>query len=124
MQIETFKIFRDLVETASFSKAAELNAITQSAVSQQIRALEKRFKTALIRRTKKNFSITPEGKALLQASQEILRTYENLGDRLRELNDHVSGKSRHCHGPQYWPARAAKELAGLPAGLPHGRSDS
>jgi DNA-binding transcriptional LysR family regulator len=91
MQIETFKIFRDLVETASFSKAAELNAITQSAVSQQIRALEKRFKTALIRRTKKNFSITPEGKALLQASQEILRTYENLGERLRELNDHVSG---------------------------------
>jgi DNA-binding transcriptional LysR family regulator len=91
MQIETFKIFRDLVETGSFSKAAELNTITQSAVSQQIRALEKRFKTALIRRRKKNFSITPEGKALLQASQEILRTYENLGDRLRELKDHVSG---------------------------------
>jgi DNA-binding transcriptional LysR family regulator len=91
MQIETFKIFRDLVETASFSKAAELNAITQSAVSQQIRALEKRFKTALIRRRKKNFSITPEGKALLQASQEILRTYETLGDRLEELKNHVSG---------------------------------
>ena len=91
MQIETFKIFRDLVETASFSKAAELNAITQSAVSQQIRALEKKFKTALIRRRKKNFSITPEGKALLQASQEILRTFENLGDRLKELKDHVSG---------------------------------
>ncbi|MBV8212522.1 MAG: LysR family transcriptional regulator [Verrucomicrobia bacterium] len=91
MQIETFKIFRDLVETGSFSKAAELNAITQSAVSQQIRALEKRFKTALIRRRKKNFSITPEGKALLQASQEILRTYETLGDRLEELKNHVSG---------------------------------
>jgi LysR family transcriptional regulator, transcriptional activator of the cysJI operon len=91
MQIETFKIFRDLVETASFSKAAELNAITQSAVSQQIRALEKRFKTPLIRRRKKNFSITPEGKALLQASQEILRTYETLGDRLEELKNHVSG---------------------------------
>jgi LysR family transcriptional regulator, transcriptional activator of the cysJI operon len=91
MQIETFKIFRDLVETASFSKAAELNAISQSAVSQQIRALEKRFKTALIRRRKKNFSITPEGKALLQASQEILRTYETLGDRLEELKNHVSG---------------------------------
>jgi LysR family transcriptional regulator, transcriptional activator of the cysJI operon len=91
MQIETFKIFRDLVETASFSKAAELNAITQSAVSQQIRTLEKRFKTALIRRRKKNFSVTPEGKALLQASQEILRTYETLGDRLEELKNHVSG---------------------------------
>ena len=35
MQIETLKIFCDLVETASFSKAAEMNTITQSAVSQQ-----------------------------------------------------------------------------------------
>jgi DNA-binding transcriptional LysR family regulator len=91
MQIETFKIFHDLVETGSFSKTAELNSITQSAVSQQIHALEKKFKTALIRRRKKNFSITPEGKALLQASQEILRTFENLADRLQELKDHVSG---------------------------------
>ena len=91
MQIETFKIFRDLVETASFSKAAELNSITQSAVSQQIRALEKKFKTALIRRRKKNFSITPEGKAFLQASQDILRTYDALSDRLQELKNLVSG---------------------------------
>ena len=39
MQIETLKVFCDLVETASFSQAAVLNSITQSAVSQQIRAL-------------------------------------------------------------------------------------
>ena len=87
MQIETFKIFRDLVETASFSKAAEMNSITQSAVSQQIRSLEKKFKTVLIRRHRKNFSITPEGKAFLAASQEVLKTIANLNDRLQTLKD-------------------------------------
>ena len=34
MYIDTFKVFCDLAETGSFSKAAVLNAITQSAVSQ------------------------------------------------------------------------------------------
>ncbi|MFL3658646.1 MAG: LysR family transcriptional regulator, partial [Opitutales bacterium] len=34
MQVDNFKIFADLVETKSFSKAARLNGVTQSAVSQ------------------------------------------------------------------------------------------
>ncbi|HEY0793667.1 MAG TPA: LysR family transcriptional regulator [Chthoniobacterales bacterium] len=91
MQIETFKVFCDLVETASFSKAAEINSITQSAVSQQIRALERKFKVALIERGKKNFSVTAEGRAFLQASKEILRAYEGLGDRLNQLQSMVAG---------------------------------
>ena len=92
MQIETFKVFCDLVETASFSRAASLNSITQSAVSQQIRALERRFDVSLIERGKKNFSVTQEGRALLQASKEILHTFENLGDRIRELQHVVAGE--------------------------------
>jgi LysR family transcriptional regulator, transcriptional activator of the cysJI operon len=94
MQIETLKIFCDLVETASFSKAAELNTITQSAVSQQIRAIEQKFKIALIERANKNFSVTPEGRAFLQASKEILRIYDGLGDRLAQLQKVVSGRLR------------------------------
>jgi DNA-binding transcriptional LysR family regulator len=94
MQIETLKIFCDLVETASFSKAAELNTITQSAVSQQIRAIEQKFKIALIERANKNFSVTPEGRAFLHASQEILRIYDSLGDRLAQLQKMVSGRLR------------------------------
>ncbi len=94
MQIETFKVFCDLVETASFSRAATLNSITQSAVSQQIRALERRFHVSLIERGKKNFSVTQEGRAFLQASKEILHTFESLGDRIRELQNIVAGELR------------------------------
>jgi DNA-binding transcriptional LysR family regulator len=94
MQIETFKIFCDLVETASFSKAAEMNTITQSAVSQQIHSLEQKFKVALIERGKKNFSVTAEGRAFLQASKEILKAYDSLSDRLQELQTIVGGELR------------------------------
>lgn len=92
MQIETFKVFCDLVETASFSKAAELNSITQSAVSQQIRGLEQKFRVALIERGKKHFLVTAEGRVFLQASKEILRAYDDLGDRLRQLQAMVAGE--------------------------------
>jgi DNA-binding transcriptional LysR family regulator len=50
MHIETLKTFCDLVETASFSKAAKANLISQSAVSQQVRALERRYDQQLIER--------------------------------------------------------------------------
>lgn len=94
MQIETLKVFCDLVETSSFSRAATLNSITQSAVSQQIRALEERYHVSLIERGKKNFSVTQEGEALLRASREILHTFGNLGDTIRELQNVVAGELR------------------------------
>ena len=83
MQIETFKVFRDLVETTSFSKAAEANGITQSAVSQQVRAIERRFNVRLIERGSRAFQLTAEGRAFLTASRAILDAYEDLASRLR-----------------------------------------
>lgn len=94
MYIETFKVFCDLAETGSFSNAAALNAITQSAVSQQIRALEKKFKVTLVERGRRNFSLTQEGSAFLSASREILEVYDHLGDRLHEMRNIVAGELR------------------------------
>jgi DNA-binding transcriptional LysR family regulator len=91
MQIGTFKVFCDLVDTGSFSKAASLNSITQSAVSQQIRALEHHFHVTLIERGRRNFSLTPEGQAFLEASKNIVGIYDHLSDRLQELRDVIAG---------------------------------
>jgi DNA-binding transcriptional LysR family regulator len=94
MYIDTFKVFCDLAETGSFSKAAILNAITQSAVSQQIRALENKFQVTLVERGRRNFALTTEGHAFLEASREILEVYNNLDHRLHELRDVVAGELR------------------------------
>jgi DNA-binding transcriptional LysR family regulator len=94
MQIETFKIFRDLAESGSFSRAAVSNGITQSAVSQQIRGLEQRFHVSLIQRSRRAFALTAEGEAFLGASREIVEVYEHLDDRIKSLSNLVEGKLR------------------------------
>lgn len=94
MQIENFKIFADLVETKSFSKAAKLNGITQSAVSQQARSMERQFRSLLIDRSQKQFQLTREGEKVYDASREILVRYEKLHCELLEMKKIVSGNIR------------------------------
>ncbi len=94
MHIEGFKVFCDLCDTGSFSRAAEASGITQSAVSQQIRAVEKRFGVPLIERDSKSFSLTPEGRVYLEACRDILARYESLGTRFRIARGELGGKLR------------------------------
>ena len=94
MQIENFKIFADLVETKSFSKAAKLNGITQSAVSQQARSMERNFKTLMIDRSQKQFNLTREGQRIYEAAKEILHGYEKLQSELQEMKKVISGTIR------------------------------
>jgi LysR family transcriptional regulator, transcriptional activator of the cysJI operon len=94
MQIESLKMFCDLAETESFTKAAQINQVTQSAISQQISSLERTFKSLLIERSKKKFRLTREGQALYEYSKQIIQTYESLNSKLQELKDIISGTIR------------------------------
>jgi LysR family transcriptional regulator, transcriptional activator of the cysJI operon len=94
MQIESLKVFCDLTETESFTKAAQINEITQSAVSQQISSLERQFKSLLIERSKKKFRLTREGQVLYEYSKQIIQTYDSLHNRLQEIKDIISGTIR------------------------------
>ena len=94
MQIESLKMFCDLAETESFTKAAQINEVTQSAVSQQISSLERQFKSLLIERSKKKFRLTREGQVLYDYSKQIIQTYEGLQSKLQEIKDIVSGTIR------------------------------
>lgn len=94
MQIESLKVFCDLSETESFTRAAQINEITQSAVSQQISSLERQFKSLLIERSKKKFRLTREGQVLYEYSKQIIQTYDSLHSRLQEIKDIISGTIR------------------------------
>ena len=83
MQIESLKVFCDLAETKSFTKAA-----------QTISALERRFKSLLIERSKKNFRLTPEGEVFYDYSKRILQTCDALFSKLQEIEDVISGNIR------------------------------
>jgi DNA-binding transcriptional LysR family regulator len=92
MHIETFKIFRDLAELLSFSKTAQRQHLSQSAVSQQLAKLELAFKSQLIDRRKRPFELTRAGELLYQASKDIVERYEKLSDAIRNLQQSVANR--------------------------------
>ncbi len=94
MQIESLKVFCDLVETESFTKAAQINGVTQSAVSQQISSLERLFKSLLIERSKKRFRLTREGQVLYDYSKQVMQTYDALHSKLHDIKEIISGTIR------------------------------
>ena len=94
MQIESIKMFCDLCETESFTKAAQINGITQSAVSQQIRAMEKHFSCQLVERSKKKFRLTREGEVLSTYGKALIKNFDELTCKLQELRDVISGTIR------------------------------
>jgi DNA-binding transcriptional LysR family regulator len=91
MHVENFKIFNDLVDSESFSRAAKLNGITQSAVSQQLRAMEKHFSILIVDRSQKQFRLTREGHKLYESAKEILYLYDKLNSELQEMKKVISG---------------------------------
>jgi len=94
MNIEVMKTFCDLVETGSFSKAAEANFISQSDVSQQLAKLEKDFGTQLINRGRGLVQPTEAGRAFYQGAKDIVRRFEQLGGEVRSVADAIRGVLR------------------------------
>ncbi len=94
MQIEALKVFCDLSETQSFTKAAQINGVTQSAVSQQITSLERNFNSLLIERSKKHFRLTREGQVLYDYGKQVVQLFDSLQSKLQEIKEVVSGTIR------------------------------
>ncbi len=94
MQLETLKVFCDVVETKSFSKAAVLNFVSQSAVSQQMRSLEEKYDQKLVERGKRNLSPTMAGQVLYEVAKDVLLRLEAMETRLQQLSKSVVGEVR------------------------------
>lgn len=95
MYIESLKVFSDLAKTKSFSRAGELNKVSQSAVSQQITSLERKLGVSLVERGgRSGVSLTPEGSVFLAACEEILCIYARVGLQFQDLKNVVSGELR------------------------------
>lgn len=91
MQLESLKMFVDVVETGSFSRAAQLNHVTQSAVSQQIRALETRYEQRLLSRSARQVTPTPSGERLFRGCKEILARFGEVEAEIREQATEITG---------------------------------
>lgn len=82
--LRSLRIFCDLVETGSFTETAHRNYLTQSAVSQHLKALEGKLGHNLLKRHHHQAVITPSGTLVYDAAQEILKRYGQLEAALRQ----------------------------------------
>ncbi len=94
MLLEALKIFRDIVETGSYSRAAERNFVTQSAVSQQIKHLEHTLSIRLLERRRQKIGLTPAGQIFYRGSREIISRYDEMLNALQKASHVMEGHIR------------------------------
>ena len=86
--------FAAVVETGSFTAAADRLGITKAVVSQQVARLESELRTSLLTRTTRKVQPTEAGKVLHQRAVRILREANDAFDELAEAADEPSGVLR------------------------------
>lgn len=95
MNVETLKIFKDLIDTQSFTKAGEMNFVSQSAVSQHMKKLEIIFKTKLFLKKGDKLELTEIGRIVYNYSSEIVAKYIEMFEKVNsEFNSSITGKVR------------------------------
>ncbi len=90
--MQTLRLFCDVARCQSFSQAASLHGITQSAASQRIGQLEKRLGLTLIDRSVRPLVLTEAGELFREGCEDLLQRYDKLEQR-------VLGMREDPHGP-------------------------
>ena len=86
MNINQLRYFIGVAEYQSFTKAASRYYITQTAITQQIRALESHLGVQLFDRNTRPVRLTPEGSVFLREAKGILERVEQAEHRVREAS--------------------------------------
>ena len=106
---ELYKVFYYVATTLSFSEASKQLYISQSAVSQAIKALEKRLEQTLFIRSTKRVQLTPEGELLLRhvepAMNLIKRGEAQLVDNSSGAQIRIFLRNRHRFYPSAPPQK-------------------
>src|SRR5579862_4365076 len=91
---ENLKLFKDIAQARSFSRAAALNEVSQSAASQHVQDLDKGFGTVFLDRSTRPLSVTPAGLLYLDFCRDTLRRMEEFEVALERLKLDVEGTVR------------------------------
>ena len=94
MNLETLQLYCNVVRLRSFSRGAAVNEVSQSAASQAVQQLESDLGVRLLDRTKRPFTVTPEGRVFYDASRELLHRYEQARARIGSSRNRLDGTVR------------------------------
>lgn len=91
MNTRQIEYFLAVAEELSFTRAAEKMYVSQTAITQQIRALEELMGVQLFYRTKKKVSLTPAGLLFQTEGRQILEHIETVFTHVRDASGGMSG---------------------------------
>lgn len=94
MNIETLRLFCDVVQQQSFSRGAAANDVSQSAATQAVHRVEQHFDVQMIDRTKRPFVLTPEGHACYDGFRTVLEQFDTADATVRSLRMEIGGMVR------------------------------
>ena len=92
MHLRFLKIYCDIVDLGSFSRAAKANDVSQSNASQVVHHLEEDLGVRLIDRSKRPFVVTPEGTRFHEGCRVIVQRYGDLEREVRSLHEAAAGR--------------------------------
>jgi DNA-binding transcriptional LysR family regulator len=92
--LENFKLFRDIVQSKSFSRAAAMNGISQSAASQHVQEVERKLGVTLLDRSTRPMTLTAAGKLYAGLCRDVLKRESQFQAALDALKSRVEGEVR------------------------------
>src|SRR6266508_3455013 len=94
MNLDTLKLYCDVVRLRSFSRAAAANGVTQSAASQSIQQLEGDLDVPLLDRSRRPLVATEAGRVFFDACRDLIDGFEKARAGLLASRDRVEGTVR------------------------------
>ena len=94
LTLRQLRYFEAVAKHAHFGRAAEACAVSQPALSVQIKELEETLGQALFERTARKVRLTGFGEEFAKRVREILRAVEELGELARTSRDALAGRLR------------------------------
>lgn len=110
MNLNQIKYFIAVAEQRSFTKAAVQYYLSQTAITQQVHALEKRIGMRLIDRNTRPISLTPAGKVFLNEAKAILERMDAALLKTREASTGIVGTLRIGYTKGYERSRLVNHL--------------
>ena len=92
MDWDKLKIFYTVAEASSFTKAATILNLSQSAISRQIQSLEQDLKIQLFERHARGLVLTDNGEYLFKSAHEVISKLKDVESTLSSQKDKLSGK--------------------------------
>lgn len=111
--IKQFRYFEALAQAAHFGRAADICAISQPALSVQIKELETTLGIALFERGPRQVRLTAFGEEFATRARDILRAVDELGDLARAARAGLGGRLRIGIIPTVAPYLLPKLIADL-----------